>query len=104
MRATKENIMNYLQELQQELQTQGILQVALFGSYAKGEQSVYSDIDIAIKKDREYFSSVSPYYYFEVVNSIKDKIRKKFHKNIDVFDLDSTSSFKQSIESELLYV
>jgi predicted nucleotidyltransferase len=104
MKVTKENIMSYLQELQKELQSKGIVQLALFGSYAKGEQNVYSDIDIAIKKDREYFSSVSPYYYFELVNFIKDKIRTKFHKNIDVFDLDSTSSFKQSIEKEILYV
>ncbi|MGM0623651.1 MAG: nucleotidyltransferase family protein [Campylobacterota bacterium] len=104
MKPTKENIIRYLKELQSELQSKGIVQLALFGSYAKGEQNIYSDIDIAIKKDRDYFSSVSPYYYFELVNAIKDKIRTKFHKNTDIFDLDATSSFKQTIEKELIYV
>jgi len=104
MRATKENILQYLQEIKEELQEKGIVKIALFGSYAKDSQNVYSDIDIAISKDIYFLEKNSSYSYFDIVGNLKEKIRKKFHRNIDVFDLDSKSSFKQSIEKELIYV
>jgi len=104
MRATKENILQYLQEIKEELQEKGIVKIALFGSYAKDSQNVYSDIDIAISKDIYFLEKNSSYSYFDIIGNLKEKIRKKFHRNIDVFDLDSKSSFKQSIEKELIYV
>jgi len=104
MRATKENILQYLQEIKEELQEKGIVKIALFGSYAKDSQNVYSDIDIAISKDIYFLEKNSSYSYFDIVGNLQEKIRKKFHRNIDVFDLDSKSSFKQSIEKELIYV
>lgn len=104
MRATKENILSYLKELQLELNNKGIQKLALFGSYAKEEPTVYSDIDIAIQKDKEFLLKYSSYSYFELISYIKEKISTKFHKNIDIFDLDSQSSFKESIKKELIYV
>lgn len=104
MRATKENILSYLKELKVELNNKGIRKLALFGSYAKEESTIYSDIDIAIQKDKEFLLTYSSYSYFELISYIKEKIRTKFHKNIDVFDLDSQSSFKESIKKELIYV
>ncbi len=104
MRVTKENIINYLKEIKTELEAKGIVKVALFGSFSKDEQTVYSDIDIAIQKDKGYLSQQSAYNYFDTISLLKEKIKTKFHRNIDVFDLDSTSSFKKSIEKELIYV
>lgn len=104
MRASKENILHYLQEIKSELEEKGITKIALFGSYAKEMDSVYSDIDIAISKNNYFLNGHSSYNYFDTINELKDKIRKKFHRNIDIFDLDSTSSFKKSIEKELIYV
>ena len=85
MRATKDDILHYLKELKAEFSKDGITTFALFGSFAKDTHGVYSDIDVAIAK-------------------IKDKIRKKFHRNSDVFDLDSQSPFKETIQKELIYV
>lgn len=104
MRASKESILKYLKDIKSELNTKGIVRLGLFGSYAKGEETVYSDIDIAIMKDAQFLSKNSSYVYFDIVSDIKEKVRKKFHKNIDIFDLDSQSSFKNSIEKELIYV
>lgn len=104
MRATKEDILHYLQEIKSELQESGIEKIALFGSYANNTENVYSDIDIAISKKSSFLSTHTSYNYFDIISNLKDKIRKKFHRNIDIFDLDSKSSFKQSIEKELIYV
>jgi len=57
MRATKEQIIIFLSELKNSLTFNGISEVALFGSFARDEAGVYSDIDIAIKKDKNYLKT-----------------------------------------------
>ena len=104
MRATKDNILNYLKEIKKELKSMGVTHLALFGSFAREKQNVYSDIDIAILKEKKIDSTSFSYDYFELITYIKDKIRQKFHRNVDIFDLDSESSFKKSIEKELIYI
>jgi hypothetical protein len=45
VRATKENILQYLKEIKGEFAINGIATITLFGSYAKDTQTPYSDID-----------------------------------------------------------
>ena len=104
MRADKPSILSYLKEIKSELNRDGISKIALFGSFARNEQSVYSDIDIAIQKENNYLSSRTAYDYFEEVSKIKNLIKKKFHRNSDVFDLDSHSSLQKTIAKDLIYV
>lgn len=104
MQVNKHIILEYLSVLKSELSTKGIVQFALFGSFAKDKQNVYSDIAIAIKKDKNFLEKNGVYYYFEILNSIKENIQKKFHRNVDIFDLDSNSELKKTIEKELIYV
>lgn len=104
MRATKENILHFLSDIKSDLQKDGITTLGLFGSFAKGEQTVYSDIDIAIAKEKDYLKTRSSYHYFSEIEKIKALILKKFQRNSDVFDLDSDSVMKTSITKELLYV
>jgi predicted nucleotidyltransferase len=104
MRATKEQIIIFLSEIKQSLLMDGISQIALFGSFARGENNVYSDIDIAIKKEKDYLKNKTAYDYFNQVANIKKLIRDKFHRDSDIFDLDSDSSMKNSITKDLIYV
>ena len=104
MRATKEDIITFLIEMKKKLSSEGISQIGLFGSYARNEASVYSDIDIAIMKEEDYLKTRSAYEYFEQVALIKTLIREKFHRNSDVFDLDSNSTMKATIMKDLIYV
>ena len=104
MRATKDNILNFLKEIKGELKNDGINSLALFGSFAKEEQGVYSDIDIAISNDKDYLDKRTAYSYFNELEKIKNMIQKKFHRSSDIFDLDSDSKMKESIMKELIYV
>ncbi|MCF6243595.1 MAG: nucleotidyltransferase domain-containing protein [Sulfurovum sp.] len=104
MKLTKEKILDYLKELKPELEASGIQKLALFGSFASNHQNVYSDIDIAIQKKKDFLDDYSAYDYFALLNTIKSKILKNLHTNVDIFDLDSKSSFKKEIEKELIYV
>ena len=104
MKITQEIILQYLKKIKPELQNDGIEKIALFGSFAKNEQTVYSDIDIAIKKKSDFLEQYSAYEYFNMISNIKQKIRKVLHRNVDVFDLESDSELLESIEKEIIYV
>ena len=104
MKITKDMILQLLKEIKPELENDGIEQIALFGSFAKGEQTVYSDIDIAIKKKSGFLEQYSAYDYFNMISNIKQKTGKVLHRNIDVFDLESDSTFLRSIQKEIIYV
>jgi len=104
MRADKVSIVNYLREIKTELLQDGIAKIALFGSFARDEAGVYSDIDIAIQKEKNYLQTRTAYDYFNEISKIKKLLRNKFHRNSDVFDLDSNSSMKTSILKDLIYV
>ena len=104
MRADKASIVAYLKEIKSELFQDGISKIALFGSFARDEAGVYSDIDIAIQKEKNYLQKRTAYDYFDEVSKIKKLIRNKFHRNSDVFDLDSNSSMKKTILKDLIYV
>lgn len=104
MRANKESIFDYLQELKPLLNQKGISVVGFFGSFARDENSVYSDIDVAIKKNKDYLVTKSGYDYFDDVAFLKTLIKKKFHRNIDIFDIESSSSMKNDILKDMIYV
>jgi uncharacterized protein len=65
---TKDFILSTLRSHKTELSNFGILQVGLFGSYVREEQSAKSDIDILIdfSPDKENFDNyMAAYDYFE---------------------------------------
>jgi len=104
LRADKNAIFEYLKELKPLFSQKQISVVGFFGSFARDEQSVYSDIDIAIKKDENYLKTRSAYDYFGEIENLKNLLFKKFHRNVDVFDLDSNSTMKEAILKDLVYV
>ena len=104
MRADKSSIIDFLQEIKTELLNDGILKLGLFGSFARDENNVYSDIDIVIQKENNYLDSRTSYEYFNEISKIKNLIRNKFHRNSDIFDIDSNSSMKDEILKDVIYV
>jgi len=98
------DILEYLRTKKKFLKEKGIEEVALFGSFSNNTDNIYSDIDIAFKKEKDYLQKFSPYDYFETLSELKKDLSMKFSRNIDVFDLDSTSTFLNSIKKDLKYV
>lgn len=104
MKTTRETILTVLEEIKPRFQQKGIEEIALFGSFGKSTQNVYSDIDIAIRKSKKFLDHHSVYDYFEILNELRSTLRQKLHRPVDIFDLDSTSPLKERIEEELIYV
>ena len=101
-RLDKNAILAYLKSIKPDLRKKGIVSIALFGSYAKDCASVYSDIDIAIKKEKEFLKHFGPYDYFSTLNGLRNDLVRHFHRPVDIFDLDSASPMKGAIEKEMI--
>ncbi len=101
---TQKDILTFLTNIKSQLQKDGIEQVGLFGSYARNSATLCSDIDIAIKLNKNYLDKNDEWNYFNEINKIKEMVYNKFQIKSDVFDLDSSSSLKNKIEKEVLYV
>lgn len=101
---TQKDVLNFLTNIKDELQNDGIEKVGLFGSYARNNATLTSDIDIAIKLNKNYLEKNDVWNYFNEINKIKTMVYNKFQIKSDIFDLDSSSVFKDKILKEILYV
>jgi uncharacterized protein len=78
----KDRIISTLLENRAELERQGVLHAALFGSMARGDATAQSDIDIMIDLDPSLRLSVFDYV------GLKDYIGSLFPISVDVVNRD----------------
>ena len=74
----------------------GIQKIGLFGSYARDEQTIDSDVDVCVLETPSYMTSAA----------IKDGLETLFDREVDVVSLSAkmAPAFKESIENEAIYV
>ena len=79
------DVVNKLKELKPIYQQEGIEIVALFGSYARGTQKKYSDIDIAYRINHEECSKKYPDAFSKLIRfeEIQKELKAIFKKDID---------------------
>ena len=94
---TKEEILKSLAEDKAELQREfKVSRIALFGSYARGEQGPDSDVDILVEVD--------PSIGLEFV-TLAERIEKLLGTSVDLVSIRAvTSKAMKFIEPELIYV
>jgi predicted nucleotidyltransferase len=95
-------IISFLKEIKPQFQN--IDKMALSGSYAKHQEELYSDIDIAFRFKPQFLRSCDPWEYFNILDRLKALLFERFKVKIDLFDLDSTSPYKEQISKESIYV
>ncbi len=99
-----DEIVDTLKEFKNSSQNRFFSKVGLFGSFARGEEDIFSDIDIVVKVDKNALEKYDVWEYFETMRELKEKIAHKFNLNSDVFDIDSSSSFVNRIKKDVIYV
>ncbi|BCL60038.1 DNA polymerase subunit beta [Desulfomarina profundi] len=75
----------------------GLVALGIFGSFARNEQTVSSDIDIVLQTETPNL--------FNIVH-IKDDLQKELHLSVDIVRLRKkmNPSLQRRIEKEALYV
>lgn len=82
----KQNILNYLRERKTKLNEDGIIELGLFGSFAKDEADLASDVDICIKSTDIFYKK---YLGFEAViylDELREEFVRKFKRQMDICD------------------
>jgi len=85
----------------------GIEIVGLFGSVARGDDDLFSDIDITYKIDYDLFFKKYQDGFSQIlkINEIKEALEKELKKRVDFIPLNSNNeSLKKEIERDLVYV
>ena len=100
----KDEILNYLKLFKNSSQNKLFKEIGLFGSYAKNQADMFSDIDIVVKVDNSYLKQHDIWDYFDAINEIKMAILKRFNLKSDVFDLESSSHLLEKIKKDIIYV
>jgi predicted nucleotidyltransferase len=97
----KDEIISKLKELKPIYQNEGLEILGVFGSYAKDENTKYSDIDIAYKLDYEKFSKkyIGGFSKLLRINEIKEELQ-----NILKNEVDFVPNSNKKIMKDLIYV
>ena len=93
---TKEDILGFLRENKVFFKKEfGVNNIMLFGSYARDEATVESDIDILIDTEKKSFDNRF---------RLKELLEKEFNRKVDLLYRDSIRRFiMRSIKEELIY-
>lgn len=92
----KNEIILKLQELKPKYEQEGLILLGLFGSFAKGTQTKFSDIDIAYRLDYEKFSQNYKGGFAKLlrIDAIKKELQTIFQTPIDLVPDSNTSVIK----------
>ncbi len=81
-----------------ELQNKfGVVNIGLFGSYARNEENADSDIDIAVELQKSDLF---------VLSSLKNYLQEIFGKNVDIIRIRKSMNLllKNRIQKDVLYI
>ena len=94
---SKDEILAYLKELKPTLQKDGIVELGLFGSYAKGTASASSDIDIVIRTSDEFYQKFRGFKAAIFLGELRESIENHFGLSIDLCNLRNYDDEKRKI-------
>ncbi len=95
---TKDEVLAFLKTQKVFLQHKyGVLSIGLFGSYARGDNSIESDIDIAVELKKENKAD----NFFGLLHFLEDNLKKKIDLGIES---SLKKPIKKYIDKEIIYV
>lgn len=96
-KSIKEPILLYLKELKPSLEKEGISEIGLFGSFAKDEATIYSDIDVFIKTTKAFWDKYESGLECAVfLDDFRLKIAERFNKDVDLCDISGLQDDKRA--------
>ena len=101
----KKTIINTLQLLNKEYREKGFEFVGLFGSYARGTEDLFSDIDLTYRINHELFYKDNAFAKLEELQKIKKELEKRFHKKVDLIPANTKNPMiQESLQREQIAI
>ncbi|SQC36409.1 putative nucleotidyltransferase [Helicobacter fennelliae] len=102
---TKEIILEYLSSIKEELNQDGIVEIGLFGSYAKDKADLASDIDIVICSSESFLKKFRGFEGAIYLDDLRQRIMKHFKIQVDICDTFSMNEErKKNLLESAIYV
>lgn len=96
----KTTIMEDLRHFNDKYKSQGFELVSLFGSYARGTEDLFSDIDLTYKINHNVFYKDDAFAKLNKIQEIKKELEKEFHKKIDLIPANTSNHLMQNTLKE----
>ena len=91
--------------LKKEYENEGFCIIGLFGSYARGDYTKKSDVDILYQLDEKYIKHYKGWNSYIRLDEIKQEIYKAIGKKIDMADKNALNNIgKKYILEDIIYV
>ncbi len=107
MKNTIQNITSIIAGKKKQYLQEGFEIIGIFGFYARGNASKFSDVDIAYKLDFDTFDKQLKGGFSKLlrIEEIKEELQKLLHLKVDLISMNSNNvSFRKNIEKDMLYV
>ena len=102
---TKTEIIKDLALLNEKYQNTGFKIASLFGSYARGTQDNFSDIDLTYIIDHDKFYKDDAFAKLAKIEEIKSELEKKFHTKVDLIPSNTKNTFiQESLKREQILI
>jgi len=83
---SEEKIVETLRSLKPQYEKEGIEIVGFFGSYARGEATEKSDLDVLIETRRRFVEETDPLKAFSRLRELKQQLQRRFGLAVDIAD------------------
>jgi len=92
----KETILSTLHAFNIKHKNDGFEFISLFGSYSRGTEDIFSDIDLTYKINHQIFYKDNAFAQLEKIQEIKKTLEKKFQRKIDLIPANTTNKIIQN--------
>jgi len=94
-----------LKEKKKLLLADGFEIIGVFGSFARGEESTDSDIDLLYDIKPIFIKKYGGFQAFAKLNEIREELKKLLKRDIDIATIDNHSkTFKEYVLKDIIYV
>jgi len=98
-------IIKKIQLLKQKYSSEGFIVLGIFGSYARGEETEQSDIDILYELTESFYKKYPGWNVFPVIDKIGNEIKNELKRKIDLANKNALNEIgKKYILPEVFYV
>ncbi len=102
---TKREVIEILHQFNDIYKEEGFEIVSLFGSYARGTEDPFSDIDLAYRIDHERFHRDDAYAKLDAIARIKSELERSLRRKVDLIPANTSNpSIRKSLEEEQIAI
>lgn len=101
----KPEILDKIQQIKRKYESEGFIVLGVFGSYARGEETSESDVDILYDLTEHFYATYRGLEAYGEIEKIRQEFIRELSKSVDLAGIRSLNEIgKKYILPEVMYV